>query len=97
MGTIAYLIDGMLSGTGIRDAINGGYVAPGDLALSPSLQAKIRAWQRAYEEAHFKGFPVAVVAELDRSGQALALSVQEEKPELRVGYYSNGLMQRLDC
>ena len=96
MNNADYLLDGMLSGTGVRDVANGGYVASRDLGLSAALQARIAAWQRTYEEVHFNGFAETDVAEVDRAGQELAASVRAERPDLRVGYYSNGMMQRLE-
>jgi len=46
----SYIVDGMLSGTGIRDAVEGGYV---QLRISPALSNKLAAWLLKYEEAHF--------------------------------------------
>ena len=56
-----FLIDGMLSGTGVRDAVSGGYVEPKAIGLSASLAAELVAWQRRYEEAHFADFPEHVL------------------------------------
>ena len=92
MGKVDYLLDGMLSGTGIHDVLNGGYVAPSSLSLSGPLQANIAEWQRDYEGAHFEGFIDAAVVALDRRGQELVASIRAEKPELRIGYY----FQRID-
>ena len=88
-------MDGMLSGTGVRDAIRGGYVEPVTIGLSPSLAIEIKAWQRSYEEAHFAGFPVAVVAALDREGLALTSRAQAELGNKTIEYFSNGRMERL--
>lgn len=97
MKEVEYLLDGMLSGTGIRDAVNGGYVAPVDLRLSKALRTKVADWQRQYEDAHFRGFDEAAVTALDVKGQELVALLRAEKPELRIGYYSNGLMRRIEC
>jgi hypothetical protein len=97
MGNVDYLLDGMLSGTGVRDAISGGYVAPSDLGLSTALQTNIAEWQRDYEDAHFEGFRDETVAVLDRKGQELVALIRAEKPLLRIGYFSNGLMRRIEC
>jgi hypothetical protein len=91
-----FLIDGMLSGTGVRDAINGGYVDPQYLGLSESLTCSLASWQAQYEDAHFAGFPDNRVAELDKEGAALASRLRDELPGVTVGYFSNGLMKRLD-
>jgi hypothetical protein len=94
--TDEFLIDGMLSGTGVRDAINGGYVDPKSLGLSEALARNLAPWQARYEEAQFAGFPDDLVAELDEEGVALASRFQEEQPGAKVGYFSSGLMKRLD-
>ncbi len=90
-----FLIDGMLSGTGMRDAIAGGYVLPGAIGLSAPLVADLAAWQRKYEDAYFSGFPVDAVAALDEEGLALASRAQRELGGKNVGYFSNGRMERL--
>lgn len=90
-----FLIDGMLSGTGVRDAVAGGYVAPDSIGLSAQLLADIAAWQRRYEEAHFAGFPASAVAVLDVEGLALTSRVRAELGDKSVGYFSNGRMERL--
>ncbi|WP_421694508.1 hypothetical protein [Aestuariivirga sp.] len=89
------LIDGMLSGTGVRDADAGGYVALDDIGLSAQLVADIANWQRKYEHAHFTGFPANVVASLDEEGLVLASRVQGELIDKCIGYFSNGRMERL--
>jgi hypothetical protein len=93
--TTDLLIDGMLSGTGVRDAVQGGYLQPEAVGLSTSLGADVADWQRRYEDTHFAGFPKAGVASLDEEGLALRLRVQAELPVKSVGYFSNGRMTRL--
>lgn len=91
-----FLVDGMLSGTGVRDAINGGYVDPKSLGLSESLVCSLASWQAQYEDAHFAGFPDDRVAELDKDGAALASRLRDELSGMEIGYFSNGIMKRLD-
>lgn len=88
-----YLIDGMLSGTGLRDAKDGGYVEPVTLGLTAPLADEPASWQKRYEEAHFAGFPEHIVSELDAEGLVLASRVQAELHGESVGYYSNGRMK----
>ncbi|GAA0651043.1 hypothetical protein [Brevundimonas lenta] len=90
-----FLIDGMLSGTGVRDGISGGYVEPGLIGISPSLVRDISAWQQRYEGCHFEGFPAELVSELDTEGMVLAVRAGAERPDLSIGYFSNGLMKRM--
>lgn len=89
------LIDTMLSGTGVRDVLNGGYVDPATLGLSEALQGDLAAWHRRYEEAHFNGFPNEMVFILDREGVDLASRADRELANSKVGYYSDGLLKRL--
>ncbi len=93
--TTAYLIDGMLSGTGVRDAINGGYREPREIGLSEALAGEIANWQQRYEEAHFDGFPDNLVAELDRQGLAITMQARTELADIEIGYFSNGQLKRL--
>ena len=94
--TTELLIDGMLSGTGVRDAREGGYVKPLSLGLSASLAADLGDWQNRYEEAHFAGFPEDAVDELDKEGLSLASRAQAELGKVtNIGYFSAGRMMRL--
>ena len=90
-----FLIDGMMSGTGIRDAINGGYVEPSDLGLSSELTGDIERWVEEYRMAHMQGHPDHDVAELDRVGLSIMARVQNELPTQKLGYYSDGRLERL--
>lgn len=89
------LIDGMLSGTGLRDAVAGGYLPSHTVGLSSSLASDVTDWQRRYEDAQFAGFPEGLVASLDEEGLALLTKMQIELPDKQVGYFSNGRMKRL--
>lgn len=85
----------MLSGTGVRDAVNGGYLKPASIGLSAPLVSDIAGWQRRYEDAHFADFPENAVTALDEEGLALLSRVQAECPDKSVGYFSDGRMMRL--
>jgi hypothetical protein len=50
------LVDGMLSGTGVRDAIGGGYVDLAELGLLPNVVQLITGWLARYETAHYRQF-----------------------------------------
>jgi hypothetical protein len=84
------MIDGMFSGTGIRDAVEGGYHDPMTLGLSPLLIGDLQAWLIRYEEAHYLGFVGADTAScLDAEGLALAHRLASELPGTKVGYFSD--------
>nr|WP_294851172.1 hypothetical protein [uncultured Sphingomonas sp.] len=95
MDDVDYLLDGMLSRTGVRDVARGGYVQPCELMVSSGLQTHISNWQQRYEQAHFNGFSENDVATLDQQGQELVALILAENPNLRIGYFSNGLMKRV--
>ena len=90
-------IDGMMSGTGIRDSVEGGYVKPGELNLSDQLQERLAHWLRRYEEAHYRQCDDAgEVAALDAEGLAIARLVRGELPGSKVEYFSDATMTKLN-
>jgi hypothetical protein len=95
--TARYLIvDGMLSGTGVRDAVAGGHLAPAELGLSEPLANAISQWVARYENAHY--FQFADEAEnqrLDHQGMKIALEIARGLPNAKVEYYSNAYLKRL--
>jgi hypothetical protein len=44
-------VDGMLSGTGIRDSLTGKYLDPSEVGFSPELIRRIEKWLIDYETA----------------------------------------------
>ena len=90
------IIDGMLSGTGIRDAIAGGYVDPNELALSADLMKRLSKWLLGYENAHYYGFGDKAENErLDHEGIGIAKHIREELPDAKVEYFSDAEMRRI--
>ena len=88
------IVDGELSGTGIRDAM-GGYIKLDELELSAALVASISKWLLEYESAHYRQFIDKVENErLDHTGIAIAKQLQSELPEIRVQYYSSANLRR---
>ena len=84
------IVDGMMSGTGIRDEVEGGYLSPESLGLSGQLVQRISRWLRAYEDAHYEQYSdKSNVAELDAEGQQIQAQMQEELPDAKVRYYSD--------
>ena len=97
MVTTTLLVDGMLSGTGVRDAINGGYIEPSELELSADLSTALAAWVSEYGLLHMHGYVDAdAIERLDQEGLSLARMPAAERQEHVVGYYSDALLQRLD-
>lgn len=87
-------IDGMMSGTGIRDSVEGGYLRPSDVGLSEELQRRLSAWLRRYEDAHYAQYEDRLeVAKLDEEGQAICAEVEAELRDAKVDYFSSADMK----
>jgi hypothetical protein len=85
-------VDGMLSGTGIRDSVSGGYIAPNKLGLSKELVLQLTGWLNRYETSHYSGFSDRVeVAQLDTEGMRIADQIQIQLRVAKVLYYSHAL------
>lgn len=91
------LIDGMLSGTGVRDATSGGYIQLEDLGLSELLIRQVRSWLSRYEDAHYRNFDCPLLVEqIDQQGAEIAKRIKSELPGTKVGYYSHARCSRID-
>ena len=89
-------VDGMLSGTGLRDTVAGGYVEPREVGLSTNLVGRIEKWLLEYEAAHYRQFfDKAENERLDQEGVAIAKQVREELPGTKIEYFSNAEMRKI--
>ncbi|MES2619691.1 MAG: hypothetical protein V4615_02485 [Bacteroidota bacterium] len=87
------VIDASLSGTGIRDKYEGGYLAPEDLGLSSDTIQRLNAWLSKYENEHYNGFTDDnIIDELDREGKEIALLIKAELSEVKLEYFSDARM-----
>ncbi len=90
------IVDGMLSGTGVRDALNGGYVHLSDLKIPPSLIREINKWLSDYEMAHFLQYTDEKKNKaLDKQGIQIANHLKTVLPNVNIRYYSNWLMKEM--
>lgn len=90
------VVDGELSGTGIRDkyADEYGYIDPKALNLSQSLITQIEKWQKAYEQVHFNDYnDENLIIELDNEGVDIAKKIINELKNVKVEYYSNAYLK----
>jgi len=86
----------MMSGSGIRDAVEGGYVKASALGLSKPLQERICRWLARYEDAHFRQYSVLEeVADLDSEGLEIAQLIRVELHGSKVEYFSSARMMRI--
>lgn len=89
-------VDGMFSGTGIRDAVEGGYFELQDLDLSDQLVDRINAWLSDYEDAHFMQYEdLHQVEKLDKEGLAICETLKQEIPDSKIEYFSSARMKKL--
>jgi hypothetical protein len=87
------IIDASLSGTGIRDKYEGGYISPKDLQLSCETIDKLNQWLSKYENEHYNGFADDyIIDELDREGKEIALTIKSELSEVKLEYFSDARM-----
>ncbi|WP_234178884.1 hypothetical protein [Sphingopyxis sp. NFH-91] len=88
------IVDGMMSGTGIRDGLNGGYVNLTDLPISESLISQICSWKKQYEYEHNEGYPdLKIISDLDEQGVSIARSIKSEIKDADVRYFSDAKME----
>ena len=87
-------VDGMLSGTGIRDSVEGGYLEPSELCVSDELSKRFSLWLRAYEDAHFAQFvDKKQNAKLDEEGLVICRLLEREFPDAKIEYFSSAEMR----
>jgi len=90
------VVDGMLSGTGVRDAIEGGYLDLCGLGISSDIAKEVSRWQARYEHAHFVQFAdVVEVAFLDAQGLSICERLMDELPDAKIGYFSAAEMRTI--
>jgi hypothetical protein len=84
------VIDAALSGTGIRDKYEGGYIDPEDLGLSLATKQRFNEWLSKYENEHYNGFTDDnIINELDQEGKEIALMIKNELSEVKIEYFSD--------
>lgn len=89
-------VDGMLSGTGVRDTVEGGYLEHGELGLSPAFSDRISQWVARYEDCHYRDFQNAgQVGDLDAEGMEICRLLQCEIPDSKIQYFSAAKMLAL--
>jgi hypothetical protein len=92
------IVDGMLSGTGVRDAVDGGYIELVKLDVSVQLKDEIANWLARYEAAHYTQFSdIQEVDALDTIGRKLCNRLAHELSESKTEYFSAAQMKKLDC
>ena len=90
------VVDAMMSGTGLRDLYDGGYIVLADLGLSQGLIDDFGQWLVDYSQARFGQFSdTRVIEHLDSTGIELSKRVMAEVPDTKVDYFSDALCRKL--
>jgi predicted glycosyltransferase len=90
------IVDGMLHGTGIRDAVEGEYIYLEELGLDTILIKRIEDWLSQYEAEHYAGYiHEDIMRNLDKEGISIAVVIQEAFPDSKIEYYSDALMRKI--
>jgi hypothetical protein len=89
------VIDAALSGTGIRDKYEGGYIDTEDLDLSLLIKQRLKEWLSKYESEHYNGFTNdTIINELDQEGREIALIIKNELSEVKIEYFSDARLTK---
>jgi hypothetical protein len=89
------IIDASLSGTGIRDYYEGGYVSPESLCLKEHTIQRLKSWLLKYENEHYNGFNNnSLIDELDNEGKDIALIIKNEISDVKIEYFSDARMTK---
>lgn len=89
-------VDGLFSGTGVRDTYGGNYLELDTLGLSGELIQRIATWVSRYGEAHFNEFKDSdEVRNLDYQGIELCKALASAVPGSKVEYYSDAKTRRI--
>lgn len=87
------VIDASLSGTGIRDKYNGGYITSEYLGLSSEITERLNLWLSKYENEHYNGFnDESLIEQLDKEGKEIALQIKNELSNVKLEYFSDAKM-----
>lgn len=86
-------VDGMVSGTGIRDDRK--YIDPDSLRLSSELVKRLKVWHESYQTEFYKGYEnESLTRSLDKEGIEISKAVIKEYGECKVEYLSDSTLKK---
>ena len=84
------VVDGMVSGTGIRIQYENNYIEPEILKISNNLVEKLNSWHEKYKREFYKGYADASeIHQLDKEGAEIAKRISAEIENCKVSYFSD--------
>lgn len=90
------VVNGLMSGTGIKDPHSEIDPSPQELGLSSHVISLIEQWLKRYADAMMDGYKNKKENErLDQEGIEIARAVRSELLETKVEYYSDVLSKRI--
>ena len=88
-------VDASLSGTGIRNQYEGGYITPESLGLNPEVIQLLKDWLLRYENEHYNGYEnEEIVKKLDKEGKQIARIIKNDLLEVKIEYFSDARMTK---
>lgn len=89
------VVDGSLSGSGIRDQYEGGYLDPEELSLSTEVIERLNKWLSKYANEKYNGYSnESFIDELDREGKEIAASIKHELNDVKLQYFSDARLTK---
>lgn len=84
------VVDGMVSGTGIRVEYESEYIEPELLRISADLTVKLNNWHERYKQEFYKSYADTIkVQHLDKEGAEIAEAISNETEDCKVSYFSD--------
>jgi hypothetical protein len=84
------IVDGMISGTGIRGEYEGEYIDPKLLKISLELIGKLNNWHERYKQEFYNNYADETkVQQLDKEGVEISRDVSNEIENCKVSYFSD--------
>ena len=91
-------VDGMVSGTGIRDQYESEYIEPKLLGISADLVEKLNKWHKRYKQEFYKKYADKIkIQQLDNEGVEISEAISNQLENCKVSYFSDAdlKMQRI--
>lgn len=84
------IVDGEMSGTGVRDCASGRYIDLMELNIPNVLVKRIKSWINAYWEEQYINFPdIAKINWLDQDGIDISRMLRNVLQDVDVKYFSS--------
>jgi hypothetical protein len=84
------IVDGMVSGTGIRNQYESEYIEPKSLGLSADVIEKLNKWHERYKQEFYNNYADKIkVQKLDEEGIKISEDIFNELENCKMSYFSD--------